>query len=312
MYLCKSFLFSVLIAGLFSSFCTQQAIASGKLFHPYPLDNTKFIICKSVGNYFVQSCTIGQMFSAKELRCVTGEITTPTPAQCLTPSWIDATFDGVPLPPNFVGDCNVNPSTMCEHWYRRFSVNQEMFIECNKNGIHVLRKCLPGLIWNDQLKVCKAKRTEPINCPVPSWLNPSEIGLPLDVPNVCPIGSRCNIYITYPFDSNKFIECNRNGVGVIKSCLAGFHWESAFRKCTYGSPSTKAPIDGNVQCGPNPCRKSKTGLLSVSEMYHNCVGSNKHFIVCDAWGNMYVRKCGNDLDWSEEAFTCGPGHIVGK
>lgn len=301
--------------GEFSFFCTKQAIDSRKVFKSYPYDRRKFILCTGVGQFIIASCDPGQVFSAQKLRCVSDQpvITTPPAIRCTTPSGIDVSFSGIPLTPGFTGECYINPSTVCDHWYRRFVSQQEMLIQCSSTGKHLLLRCLPGLKWNDQLKICGGKTIiDPINCPVPSWVNPSESGLPLDVPNPCPATSKCNVYLAYPFNLHKFIECSKNGVGVIKSCPLGWNWLSASQACGADSGRTVSPVDKMPQCGSNPCRKSKTGLLSMSEMYHNCPGSNKHFIVCDPWGNKFVKQCRDNLDWSEEAFTCGPAHVVGK
>ena len=303
-----------IIAGKFSFFCTQQAISSGRSSIPYPGDQSKFIFCTSVGNYVILKCEAGLRFSIEQQRCISGQVvTTPATIRCPTPSWIDSNFNGFPLPSHMAAACNGNPSTICEHWYRRFPVNPGMFIECSRTGAHLVRKCTDGLVWNDQLQICLTKNIEPDNCPpIPAWVNQVEVGLPLDVPNTCPTGAKCNKYLTYPFNINKFIECDKNGVGVIKSCPPGWHWTPSPGKCVNGLIPTKAPIDGKVNCGPNPCHKSKSDRLTPGEMFHNCAGSNKHFIMCDSWGNMFIKQCKNNLDWSQDAFSCGPAHVIGK
>lgn len=144
--------------------CTAANLAAGKIFFPYPNDNTKFIECNRLGQPQVLSCPSRLVYSALRQSCLlpegqTGGTGTGTGGVSTGTGIGGGTVTGTVINPGTGGTgtlSNPCPGVITD-------VNQNLlfphpdkykFIQCDLAGDYFIMSCPAGLIWNDRLKIC--------------------------------------------------------------------------------------------------------------------------------------------------------------
>ena len=124
--------------------CTAANLAAGKIFFPYPNDNTKFIECNRLGQPQVLSCPSRLVYSAMRQSCLlpegqTGGTGTGTGGISTGTGIGGGTVTGTVINPGNVLTHGQSSFTICENQvYRKNSKNWDTlnyYRDCPTNGI---------------------------------------------------------------------------------------------------------------------------------------------------------------------------------
>ena len=290
-------------------------------FKPFFIDPHKFIQCDKFGNAFVKSCQQFFKWFQTDQQCLVETVTTSKP-QCEIPPWVNQNDDGSPLPPYYPNPCTVDSNRVCSFIYKPFLMDQHKFILCDKDGHAVIKTCPLNFKWIDHTRKCSLENVQSTTkpqCEVPAWVDEKEKGIPLkpSYPNPCPIDSFRNcefIYLSYIINQHKYIQCDRSGNAVIKSCPRSSIWDNNIKQCSIQNIMTThrpactvpkwmnsnekgLPLPSNF---PNPCKRTPVQTCK----YFIYILNDHKFIECDQYGEAWVKTCPSISKWDNTLLRC--------
>lgn len=172
--------------------CTEEALKNNSIYHPYPLDDTKFIRCDLQGKMYVTLCPQGEQYHQATHSCGTVSET------------IDV--DKVPLDPDLPNPCT-REAILANNLFFTYPRDSKKFIHCDVWGHAWILNCPSGQIWNQAAHTCTP---DPLN----------QGGSTTSGGNPCTKEALQNGQFFFPLpDRTKFIHCDISGNAYVQSCI---------------------------------------------------------------------------------------------
>eukprot|EP00565_Helicotheca_tamesis_P000340 CAMPEP_0185740996 /NCGR_PEP_ID=MMETSP1171-20130828/38718_1 /TAXON_ID=374046 /ORGANISM="Helicotheca tamensis, Strain CCMP826" /LENGTH=193 /DNA_ID=CAMNT_0028412933 /DNA_START=505 /DNA_END=1086 /DNA_ORIENTATION=- len=150
------------------------------------------------------------------------------------------------------------------------------YVQCSEYGECFVRKCPPGLVFDDDVSVCVADQ-----CYSCAGYNPCT---PLVMPSV----------YHYPGCSETmFVQCSDFGQCFDMPCPAGTTSASI-------AAATTPAVDYNCKAR-NPCDP-----LLTEGKYHYPHATDTKYVQCSDFGDCFVRKCPSGLVFDDSVSVCVP------